>query len=214
MFTFHKHNKVKRKLSKTLDNTDTRKKIIPSKVRVHTNGKIYFGIFFREYYNVMQKRMLKYNGFKLDYIVKQSHAAKLFRYNKVLNITSIELVVEYYSRNSNYVSRYYHRLLSDSFMKVLCNETRPQIPKNYITHVYCTLHNPLGNYVQALFYDQDRYVVLYDGNEFGFYKKSCMFLDKDLTIPCLNGNMFLYENEFALKEPELYQKYLNWFNGK
>lgn len=213
MFTFYKRNKVKRKLSKTLNPIDIRKKVIPTKVRVHTNGKLYFGIFFREYYKVMQKRMVKHSDYKIDYITKQSHAAKLFRYNKIFNIKSVEDVVNYYDRNSNYVSRYYDRLINDSFMKVLCNETRPSIPKNYITHVYFNLFNPLGDYVQALFYDQDRYVVLYDGKEFGFYKKSCIFLDSNLTIPCYNGNQFLYENEFAIQNPELYQKYLKWFNG-
>lgn len=212
MFTFYKRNKVKKKLTKYIS-IDKRKKISPTKVKVRTEGKFYFGIFFREYYKVMQRRMLKQEDFKYEYIVTQSHAAKLFRYNKVFNIKAVENCANYYDRNSNYVSRYYDKLLTDSFMKVLCNETRPLIPKNYITHVYFTLYNPLGDYVHALFYDQDRYVVLYDGKEFGFYKKSCIFLDKNLTTPCLNGNMFLYENEFALKNPELYQKYLNWFNG-
>lgn len=208
MFKFRCKNKVKERLLKSRCELDTRKSITPKKVYICTDGLFYFGVFNREYYRAMQNRMLKFSNFKYKYKVKQSHASKLFRYNKIFCIKPLQKTYDYYEKTNNFHSKYFTNLRIDVGYKVLCNETRPSIPHNIITKIY----TEDGEEHQSLFYDQDRYVIFYNNttDKFNMCKKGYIFTDKNLTCNAHNGNKFYYENEFAKLNPVLYEKYKTW----
>jgi hypothetical protein len=95
-------------------------------------------------------------------------------------------------------------------MSVLTSEYRPNRPSFIINKAYLD-----GVEYKVCFYDQDRYLVLYNEvtDDFGHYKSYRLSLSNESNIEITNKHNCRYENEFVVDEPELYKKFLLWYNG-
>lgn len=209
MFRMHYPNKIRDKLIHKTISYNYRKSIVPIKVEVVTKGHLYFGIFMREYYAQMEYRQCRKINRPYSYKVRQSLAAKLMRNKKVFMVISDTHKQLRYGHPS-YVDEYFDKTQHNAYMSVLMSEYRPNRPSFIIDKAYLD-----GVEHKVCFYDQDRYLVLYDAitDDFGHYKSYRLSLSNESNIEIANKHNCRYENEFAVDEPELYKKFLVWYNG-